>query len=134
MTASLVHAVPTFPVRNVAQSVDFYRDQLGFTVLHVDTGFAVFQRDAVEIRVWEANDETWQERESSSPVVSGAESFIAGTATCRIKVTGVDALYAELEPRGVVHPKATLRDQPWGAREFGVQDPDNNMITFLERL
>src|SRR5438874_7000623 len=38
------------------------------------------------------------------PVRSGAESFIAGTASCRIEVEGVDDLFGELEPRGILHP------------------------------
>lgn len=46
---------------------------------------------------------------------------------------GVDGLYREMEPRGVVHPMAQLGDQPWGTREFGILDPDNNLVTFFER-
>lgn len=134
MTIGLVHAIPALPVRSSAQSLAFYREQLGFDVRHADTGFAILQRDAVEIHLWEAADERWQGRTGPSPVVSGAESFIAGTASCRLQVTGVDALYAELQPRGIVHPHAPLEDKPWGTREFGILDPDNNLITFFERL
>lgn len=134
MTISLVRAIPALPVRSSAQSLVFYRDQLGFTVRHADAGFVILQRDAVEIHLWEARDETWQERTNLLPVVSGAESFIAGTASCRVQVTGVDVLYHEFQRLGIVHPKAPLSDQPWGTREFGILDPDNNLITFFERV
>ena len=88
-------------------------------------------RDEVEIHLWQASDETWRGR-SGEPVVSGAESFIAGTASCRVHVAGIDTLYAELMPRGVVHPNGALAVKPWRSREFAVIDRDNNLITFFE--
>jgi uncharacterized glyoxalase superfamily protein PhnB len=65
-------------------------------------------------------------------VVSGAESFIAGTASCRVQLEDVDALHRVLHPRGVMHPNAQLDDKQWGTREFAVRDLDNNLITFYE--
>jgi catechol 2,3-dioxygenase-like lactoylglutathione lyase family enzyme len=87
----------------------------------------------VHIHVTAATDESWRQREDwSHPIHSGAESFLAGTGSCRIEVTGVDALYARCERRGVVHPNGTLGDTAWGTREFGALDPDGNLITFFE--
>jgi uncharacterized glyoxalase superfamily protein PhnB len=128
----LVHAIPALPVLNVAQSAVFYRDQLGFDLFHQDTGFAIVRRDGVELHLWQADDTRWEARNAWPPVVSGAESFIAGTASCRIMVEDVDTLHAELQPQGILHPNAQLTDQPWGSREFGVSDLDNNLITFFE--
>ena len=59
--------------------------------------------------------------------------ILAGTASCRIGVEGVDELHGVLQPLGILHPNAQLADQPWGTRDFGVLDPDNNLITFFER-
>ncbi|AJY75780.1 bleomycin resistance protein [Paenibacillus beijingensis] len=130
----MLQAIPALPVRNVALSADFYRDNLGFTIVHQEDGFAVLLRNDVRIHLWAASDESWRARTASSPVVSGAESFIAGTASCQIGVEGVDELYHEIEPMGILHPRAKLSDRPWGVRDFGVLDPDNNLITFFERL
>src|SRR5437867_12130332 len=130
----LVHAIPALPVRAIDRSVEVYRDKLGFTLVHQEGGFAVFQRDAVEIHLWAAADEGWQTRASSRPVVSGAESFIAGTASCRVEMEGVDELHEKLQPLGILHPNAPLRDEWYGTREFGVLDPDNNLVTFFEHL
>ncbi len=127
----LVQAIPALPVQNIVRSVAFYREKLGFTVRHQDTGFAILLRDAVELHLWEAGDEGWRDRTGTSPVVSGAESFIAGTASCHIQVVGVNDLHAELQPLGVLHPNGQLADQPWGTREFGVLDSDGNLITFF---
>ena len=126
--------IPAMPVTSAADGVAFYRDKLGFDVLHHDGGFAVLGRDDAVVHLWEASDESWRERESlERPVRSGAESFIAGTASCRIEVEGVDELYEELAPRDVLHPvsrdEVTATD--FGTREFAVLDLDGNLITFF---
>src|SRR4029453_15893129 len=95
-TARLSQTIPALPVRDVAAAVGFYRDRFGFQTLHHGGGFAVVARDAAVLHLWEAGDERWRDRESGGqPVCSGAESFIAGTASCRIVVDGADELYEE---------------------------------------
>ena len=130
----LLSAIPALPVRDVEKSISFYRDVLGLFLRHQDIGFAIFHRDTVEVHVWQADDESWRTRTNGEPVCSGAESFISGTASCRIAVAGVDELYARLQQASVIHPNASIRNTEWGTREFGVTDPDNNLITFFERL
>ncbi len=130
----LLQAIPALPASDQERSTAFYRDQLGFTVAFRDEGFTKLQRDAVEIHLWVASDESWRTRNGTCPVVSGAESFIAGTHSCRIGVEGVDDLYRAVQPMGILHPKGQIEDMPWGTREFGVVDPDGNLVTFFERL
>lgn len=125
-------AIPALPTGDLPRAVAFYRDALGFTVRHQEPEFAALVRGEVELHLWLAADATWQGRTGASPVCSGAESFLAGTASCRIRVTGVAALYAQLEPIGVVHPNGCLDVKDWGDREFAVRDPDGNLITFFE--
>jgi len=132
--ARLGQTIPALPVRDAAAAVAFYRDRLGFEVLHHDGGFAVLLRDEAVLHLWEAGDESWQERDSRDrPVRSGAESFIAGTASCRISVEGVDALFDELCASGVLHPvsKGGVDDTDFGTREFATVDLDGNLITFF---
>ena len=131
----LNQTIPAMPVRNAAAAVTFYRDRLGFEVLHHDCGFAIVARDQAVVHLWEASDESWRGRQSMErPVVSGAESFIAGTASCRIRVEGVDALYEELRPRDVLHPVSTdgVDATDFGTREFATLDVDGNLITFFQ--
>jgi catechol 2,3-dioxygenase-like lactoylglutathione lyase family enzyme len=133
----LAETIPALPVRNAAAAVTFYSERLGFDVLHHDGGFAVLGRDAAVVHLWEASDESWQTRESlERPVRSGAESFIAGTASCRIRVEGVDELYAELRGNDVLHPvsKDGVSDTDFGTREFATLDLDGNLVTFFQRV
>lgn len=131
---SMTQTIPALPVRDAAKAVDFYRDRLGFEVLHHDGGFAVLGRDEAVLHLWEAGDESWRERDSGDrPVRSGAESFIAGTASCRIRVDDVDALYSEMAAAEVLHPvsKDGVDDTDFGSREFATLDLDGNLVTFF---
>jgi catechol 2,3-dioxygenase-like lactoylglutathione lyase family enzyme len=132
---TLTQTIPALPVRDAAASVTFYRDRFGFEVLHHDGGFAVLKRDDAVVHLWEASDDSWQERGSlERPVRSGAESFIAGTASCRIRVEGVDELYDELRRQDVLHPVSGdgVDETDFGTREFATLDADGNLVTFFQ--
>ncbi len=133
---TMSQTIPAMPVRNMTVAVDFYRDRLGFEVRHQDGGFAVLSRDEAVVHLWAASDESWRERGDATekPVCSGAESFIAGTASFRVQVEGVDELYDELRRSDVLHPvsKDGVDDTDFGTREFATLDLDGNLVTFFE--
>jgi catechol 2,3-dioxygenase-like lactoylglutathione lyase family enzyme len=132
---TLSQTIPALPVRDAAAAVAFYRDRLGFEALHHDGGFAVMCRDEAVVHLWEASDESWRERDAGAePVCSGAESFIAGTANCRIVVDGVDELFDELRRSDVLHPvsKDGVDATDFGTREFATLDQDGNLVTFFQ--
>jgi catechol 2,3-dioxygenase-like lactoylglutathione lyase family enzyme len=134
VTVKFVTPTPAMPAHDVTLSVEFYGDVLGFETVHAESGFALLRRDATTISLWGATDESWRESfDPESPICSGAESFIAGTASCSVQVEGVDELYAHCDERGIVHPNGHISDQPWGTREFGILDPDGNLVTFWQQ-
>lgn len=125
--------VPALPCRDVAASVRFYA-ALGFEARHHDGGYAVLARDGVRISLWQADDERWREAlDPARPVCSGAESFIAGTASFAVDVDDAEAIFERCRSLGALHPCSTaVRETDFGAREFAALDPDGNLITFLE--
>jgi hypothetical protein len=137
--ARLGSAIPALPVRAVGAAVDHYTTRFGFTCRHQDAGFGIVVRDDVELHLWESGDDGWRSRPAAdlfdSPVRTGAETFIAGTASCRIQVDVVDALYAELSAAGVLHPTdgGSPVDTDYGTREFATSDLDGNLLTFYQR-
>jgi catechol 2,3-dioxygenase-like lactoylglutathione lyase family enzyme len=136
VAAKLTQTIPALPVRDAVASVEFYRRRLGFEVHHHDGSFAIVGRDDAVIHLWEAADETWRGGiDLERPVDSGAESFIAGTASCRIQVEGVDELYEELRAAEVLHPvsEAGVEETDFGTREFATLDGDGNLVTFFQR-
>jgi len=134
-SAGLNRTIPALPVRDVGAAVAFYRDRFGFSAPHETAGFAVLVRDDAVLHLWGATDDDWHSREDlrGKPVCSGAESFLAGTASCRIEVADVDALFAELQSAGVLHHVSLggVDETDFGTREFATLDRDGNLLTFF---
>jgi uncharacterized glyoxalase superfamily protein PhnB len=135
VTAGLHRTIPALPVRNVGGAVAYYRDRFGFDAPHVTGDFAVLVRDDAVLHLWGATDDDWRSREDLDrrPISSGAESFLAGTASCRVEVSDVDALFAELQSAGVLHDvsRAGVTATDFGTREFATLDSDGNLLTFF---
>jgi catechol 2,3-dioxygenase-like lactoylglutathione lyase family enzyme len=133
-SAGLGRTIPALPVRDVRAAVAHYGARFGFDAQHVTDDFAVIGRDDAQLHLWGATDEAWQTRADPGerPIRSGAESFLAGTASCRIEVEDVDVLYAELETAGVLHPTVTdgVITTDFGTREFATLDLDGNLVSF----
>lgn len=133
---ALLLSIPALPVQSIPDAVAFYRDKLGFAIGHQDTDVAIVTRDAVGLHLWAASDESWPKRIGKGhPVRSGAESFIAGTASCRIQTDDIDALYDELAAAQVLHPtdNGSPVDTEWGTREFAALDLEGNLLTYFQR-
>ena len=129
--------IPALPVADAPAAVAFYAERLGFGCPHHDEGFAVVVRDTAVLHLWAAGDSGWRHRSAeelaAAPVRTGAEDFLAGTASCRIRVDEVDALYAELAAAEVLHPtdRGAPVDTDHGTREFHTLDRDGNLLTFF---
>jgi catechol 2,3-dioxygenase-like lactoylglutathione lyase family enzyme/broad-specificity NMP kinase len=116
-TALLESASPVLASLDIERTVAFYRDRLGFSKVRAEPGvWGIVARDSVQLHFWAC-----------------AERHIAENTSCRIHVRGIDPLFAACDREGIVHPNARLEAKPWGSREFGVLDPDGNLVTFAER-
>jgi catechol 2,3-dioxygenase-like lactoylglutathione lyase family enzyme len=109
-------AVAVLPTTDLNRATSFYR-QLGFQVLHQEAEYAIVTRGGVELHLWLCPDRTLAEKSS-----------------CRIQVTGLEALSQEYQTKGLLAPDAAARATPWGTRELVVFDPDRVLITFVERM
>jgi hypothetical protein len=130
--------IPALPVRDVRAAVAHCRDRVGFEAVHAADDFAVLVRDEAVLHLWGTVDEDWRTREdlTARPICSGAESFLAGTASCRVEVADVDALFRELQPRGVLHDvsQGGVDVTGFGTREFATVDLDGNLLSFFHRV
>jgi catechol 2,3-dioxygenase-like lactoylglutathione lyase family enzyme len=134
----LLSAIPALPVTDLATAAQQYAERFGFKAVHQEEGFALLERDQVRIKLWQAGEQGWQRVGSPpgrSPVRTGSESFLAGTASCRIQVSSLIELVAELVHRGALHPTKPGPVTTWyGTREMHCQDADGNVLTFFEEL
>jgi uncharacterized glyoxalase superfamily protein PhnB len=122
-----VSATPNLIVSDMAASLTFYRDVLGFQLEQSVPGeapfvFAWLKRGGVQLFL---ND--------AKPVLSEFSSLRAGnTSTLFVIVNDVDAFHAQLSGRARI--VMGLTDQFYGMREFAVLDPDGYLITFAQRI
>jgi catechol 2,3-dioxygenase-like lactoylglutathione lyase family enzyme len=132
---NLGRTIPALPVRDVPAAVAYYRERFGFQAAHETHDFAVIGRDDAVLHLWGALDQDWPSRAdlAERPICSGAESFLAGTASCRIEVLDVESLFEELEAADVLHPvsRGGVDDTDFGTREFATLDRDGNLLTFF---
>jgi catechol 2,3-dioxygenase-like lactoylglutathione lyase family enzyme len=113
----LVGAIPILQSLNIDETVRFYETKLGFMKVHQDGGFAIMVRDEVYINFTHCDDR-----------------YLPENTACRIRVTDVDSLYAEFQPKGIIHPNAPLETTDYGTKEFSVIDDSGNCIAFFERV
>ena len=129
MAYELTSLTPNLIVSNVARSLAFYRDVLGFTVQttvpDVDPFvFAIVQRGPVEVFL-----------NAPEPAIAEYPAFgnrpIGGTLTLFVHVTDVADAHAELQDKvRIVMP---LQKKWYGVTEFAFEDPDGYIITFAEQ-
>ncbi len=114
--AQFLSAIPILASSDIPRSVEFFCAKLGFTSLFVEeSAYAVIVRGNVSLHFRAC-----------------AVRYISENTGCRIRVDGIDKLYAECWAAKIVHPRALLESKPWDAREFSVVDPDGNLVTFAE--
>lgn len=129
-------SISALPVVDIQKAVVFYQTKMGFHARHQEPSFAILTRGEVEVHLWQACDKGWKFRSLFlflRPIWSGAETFLAGTASCRVKVEGIDELYLEYKAQGVLHNEHTAVElQHWGHRDLATLDLYSNLITFYE--
>ena len=109
-----VQGAPVLHVPDVAATVAFYRDVLGFTCDFGDDRYAV---------VWRDNSAIHFVRDQGPP--RGVHMFQW--------VNDVDSYYDEIIGRGATVAAAPA-DQPYGIREFGLRDINGVEIVFGQDL
>ncbi|MFD1258690.1 VOC family protein [Mucilaginibacter terrae] len=134
----MTSSISALPVINIDRAVTFYEEKLGFKCSYHDRGFAKLLRDKVELHLWASCDNSWRWRSLLlfiRPIWTGAETFLAGTASCRIEVEQIDELYTVYKQHGVLHnSKTVVTKTDWGTHEFAALDLHGNLLTFFERI
>jgi uncharacterized glyoxalase superfamily protein PhnB len=127
---------PNLVVADVAASLAFYRDVLGFTLVTTvpdaaPFAFAWVQRDDVNVFLNSLDAVRGDNPElGRRPIGGGNTLFIVLEAATTAE--GVDAMFASIGGRArlVMPPK----NQFYGMREFGIEDPDGYVIFFAQQL
>jgi len=108
-------------VKDLAVSVQFYREMLGFSLDFEVPGWAFLSRDRFRVMLGECAD-------AMPAHETGDHSYFA-----YVTVEGIDELYRECVAKRVPRVQ-DLSDKPWAMREFGVRTPDGHRIMFGQRI
>lgn len=121
--AKIIGSAPILLVSDVVASANYFRDKLGFQYERFwgePPDFCIVHRDGHHVMLaqvadpsqitpyWKIRDKTWN---------------------IYFWVDDVEALYREFVERGAIIDYH-LCIQPWGVKEFGVQDLDDHDIAF----
>lgn len=124
---------PNLVVADVHRSMTFYRDVLGFSQFATVPEaapyvFAWMQRDNVNVFLNSAESVKEHATLASRPIGGTSTLFIVLEAPT--VADGVDAMFASIGGRARVF--MPLKDQFYGMREFGIEDPDGYAIFFAQ--
>jgi uncharacterized glyoxalase superfamily protein PhnB len=113
--ARLIKACPLFAAIDVGRAAQWYRDKLGFAIGHLypDHGYAIVQRDGIEIHFWKCDDR-----------------HIAENTSAYFRVDDIEAVHGDLQRAAEGGRISPVADREWGMREFYVWDPDGNLLKF----
>jgi len=122
-SSSVIAAEPQLFVSDMAISLAFYEEKLGFRRVFVSgepAFYAQVARDGGKLNLHRVD----------GPVFS--EHFRAhepDALSATLTLDDAKPMFLELQAAGVTFHQ-TLRGEPWGARTFIVGDPDGNLILF----
>jgi catechol 2,3-dioxygenase-like lactoylglutathione lyase family enzyme len=123
-SANFSHCIPFLPVKNLEETISFYRDVLGFRdewywgTPHTDAGIG---RDALNL-LFVANPE----------FVQAINNDQHRLEIC-VFVSNVDELFKDFKARGVAI-LSELKNEPWNVREFSIIDCNGYVLRIGEGL
>ena len=123
--AVIAAAEPQLFVADIKSSCDFFDGKLGFKIAFTygePPFYAQVMRDGVRLNL----------RCVEQPVIDAElrnrEELLSGSLTVAT-AEEIEALFLEFQASGATFFQ-TLKRQPWGARDFIVNDPDGNLLLF----
>jgi hypothetical protein len=99
------------PVRDVKETAQFYKEQLGFTidVIWENPNYACVSRDGVTIEFGEGRPEH------------------IGSGACVIQVSKIDAIYEEFKNREL-NFVGDFANRNYGSKDFRIRDNNGNLL------
>jgi len=119
----IVGSAPILLVKDIVASANYYRDRIGFTYDRFwgePLGFCILALDGFNLMLSSVED---------SKFIVPHHKVVKDMWNVYFWVSDAESFYADLKARGA-HIDYELCDQPYGCREFGIQDLDGYVIAF----
>jgi uncharacterized glyoxalase superfamily protein PhnB len=123
--ATIICAEPQLFVADIERSCGFYCEKLGFTQVFSygePAYYAQVSRDAARLNL------RCVERAAIDTKMRDGEELLSASMTVAT-ADEIKLLFLEFQGAGVAF-RQTLKKQPWGAKNFIVEDPDGNLLLF----
>jgi len=127
MSAKIIGSAPILLVKDVVASANHYRDALGFSYERFwgePPRFCMVKRDGFVVMLSQVDDPS---------VIVPHYKHVDCMWNIYFWVDDVDALYADFKKSGA-KIDYELCNQPYGCREFGIQDLDGYDVAFGQDL
>jgi catechol 2,3-dioxygenase-like lactoylglutathione lyase family enzyme len=111
---------PRLAVANIDETVAFYCDVLGFSVVKKFPEYAIVERDGASIHFMPAANES-------------VLKAVRGHTEIYIEVENIVALWAHVQKFKDQHRMRELFDQPYGMTEFHISDPNECLVFVGEK-
>ena len=114
----LLRLIPKVFYADIRVGLDFFVGGLGFQVLHHDATISVLGRDGAK-----------------GYLMENAGLAALDRPELAIETDDIAGIHAEIAARApqLLHPNLpTVRQRPWGAREFAVLDPTTVCVVFRQ--
>ncbi|KIL91296.1 hypothetical protein FAVG1_04910 [Fusarium avenaceum] len=127
--ASAWKIIPTFESQSIQRTIEFYVDFLGFDLGGVKpengppsqyTFCSIFAGEKAAANLYFFKPDGRIANPGSAYIALGTEQL--------------DVLYKVIKVQRKHAIKEEIEDKPWGYRQFAVQDPDGNTLTFFKFL
>jgi len=111
MNNNFLRANPVFPVKSVADTVNFYKKKLGFDIeiLWENPSYGVVSRGDTVIEFGEGRKE------------------FAGSGICIVRVNDADAVYKEWKAKDVEF-YGDFAERDYGSKDFRIKDNNGNIL------
>ncbi len=106
-------------VKDLQVSADFYTEKFDFNVMANNPGYILLQRSALILGL-KTDELLWYPDPGEQPV----ESLVRGVGIeLVLEISDIDQFHSRMQQAGVpIHEP--LKEQPWGATDFRMLDPD----------
>ena len=118
VSKNFIHTSPVLPSSDLDRDVKWYEKNLGFVQTYAEQGYSVLHRDKQWLHL------QWHAGTVDDPVLGGS--------VVKFFVKDIQPIFEELVSKEVVQKNKLRMNTPWGTHEFGLYDPNNNAIFFVQ--
>ncbi len=104
--------IPVLASMDIQETLVFYTQKLGFSVIYEDTNYLIVRQDEMELHFWLTDDRQFPENTS-----------------CYIRGGQIEDLYRTYLAANVPG-LSPFKVRPWNMKEFYVHDPHGNLLRF----